>query len=55
LQILTIEELLAGKMIAMPPRIDIRTFKQAPKARRKDHKQTTLDLAHDDDPADNPF
>lgn len=38
LQILTIEELLAGKRIDMPAQQDIRSFKQAPKAkaRRRD-------------------
>jgi DNA modification methylase len=54
LQILTIEELFSGKTIAMPPRIDMRTFKKAPKAKRKGDKQATLDLTHDDE-SDNPF
>ncbi|HET6246113.1 MAG TPA: DNA methyltransferase [Tepidisphaeraceae bacterium] len=35
LQILTIEELLAGKRIDMPAQQDIRSFKQAPKAKGK--------------------
>jgi hypothetical protein len=35
LQILTIEELLAGKKIGMPAAQDIRSFKQAPKAKGK--------------------
>jgi site-specific DNA-methyltransferase (adenine-specific) len=35
LQILTIEELLAGKRIDMPTQQDIRSFKQAPKAKSK--------------------
>jgi hypothetical protein len=35
LQILTIEELLAGKKIDMPAAQDIRSFKQAPKAKGK--------------------
>lgn len=35
LQILTIEELINGAQIEMPPRVDIRTFKRAPKAKRK--------------------
>lgn len=38
LQILTIEDLLAGKRIDMPPQQDIRSFKQAPKARPKGRK-----------------
>ena len=35
LQILTIEDLLTGKRIDMPAQQDIRSFKQAPKAKRK--------------------
>ena len=35
IQILTIEELLAGKKIDFPPSRDLRTFKKAPKAKRK--------------------
>ena len=35
IQILTIEELLAGKTIDIPPSRDIRTFKKAPKAKKK--------------------
>jgi hypothetical protein len=35
LQILTIEELLAGKRIDMPAAQDIRSFKQAPRAKGK--------------------
>jgi hypothetical protein len=35
LQILTIEELLAGKRIDMPAAQDVRSFKQAPKAKGK--------------------
>jgi site-specific DNA-methyltransferase (adenine-specific) len=35
LQILTIEELLGGKKIDMPAAQDIRSFKQAPKSKRK--------------------
>ncbi len=34
LQILTIEELLGGKVVDMPPTRDMRTFKKAPKAKR---------------------
>jgi site-specific DNA-methyltransferase (adenine-specific) len=48
LQILTIEDLLGGKAIAMPPRIDMRTFKKAPQAKRKPGtRQATLDLDAD--------
>lgn len=39
IQILTIEELLGGKQINMPPRVDIRTFKKAPKAKRKSSRR----------------
>jgi hypothetical protein len=42
LQILTIEELLAGKKIDMPAAQDIRSFKQAPKAKAK--KQEDMQL-----------
>jgi len=35
LQLFTIEELLAGKKIDLPPSRDVRTFKKAPKAKRK--------------------
>ena len=35
LQILTIEELLAGKRIDFPPSHDLRTFKKAPAAKRR--------------------
>jgi hypothetical protein len=35
LQLLTIEELLDGKRIDLPAQRDVRSFKQAPKARRK--------------------
>jgi hypothetical protein len=34
LQVLTVEELLQGKKIDLPPSRDARTFKKAPKARR---------------------
>ena len=34
LQILTVQELLSGKKIDMPPSRDLRTFKKAPKAKR---------------------
>ena len=44
LQILTIEELLAGKKIDMPAQQDIRSFKQAPKAKRGKAKDETLAL-----------
>ena len=42
LQILTIEDLLAGKKIDMPPAQDIRSFKQAPKAKGKKKEQAGL-------------
>ena len=42
LQILTIEELLAGKKIDMPAQQDIRSFKQAPKAKRKKNEDAKL-------------
>lgn len=35
IQILTIEELFAGKKIDIPPSRDLRTFKKAPKAKKK--------------------
>ena len=42
LQILTIKELLAGKKIDMPAQQDIRSFKQAPKAKKKKAKEAKL-------------
>jgi len=36
IQILTIEELLAGKQLDLPPFMDNRTIKQAPKAKKLD-------------------
>ncbi len=42
LQILTIEELLAGKRIDMPAQQDIRSFKQAPKAKGTKAKEAKL-------------
>lgn len=42
LQILTIEELLAGKKIDMPAQQDIRSFKQAPKAKKKKTEDAKL-------------
>jgi hypothetical protein len=44
LQILTIEELLAGKKIDMPTQQDIRSFKQAPKAKVKGKKSEQAGL-----------
>jgi hypothetical protein len=38
IQILTVEELLAGKRIDMPAQQDVRSFKQAPKAKAKAKK-----------------
>jgi hypothetical protein len=35
LQLLTVEELLSGKSVDMPPTRDVRTFKKAPKAEKK--------------------
>ena len=41
LQIFTIAELLDGRIIDMPPRQDVRTFKKAPKVKgKKQHRQT---------------
>ena len=34
IQLLTIEELLSGKKIDLPPSRDLRTFKKAPKAKK---------------------
>ena len=34
LQILTVAELLDGKKVDMPPSLDLRTFKKAPKAKK---------------------
>jgi hypothetical protein len=42
LDILTIEELLAGKKIDMPAAQDIRSFKQAPKAKAKKKEDAAL-------------
>ncbi len=42
LQILTIEELLTGKKIDMPAQQDIRSFKQAPKAKKGKAKEAEL-------------
>ncbi len=42
LQILTIEELLSGKKIDMPAQQEIRSFKQAPKAKNKQVKDPDL-------------
>ena len=45
LQILTVAELLAGKKIDMPPSLDLRTFKKAPKAKKEaTHKDQFLML-----------
>ena len=35
LQLLTVEDLLSGKTVDMPPTRDVRTFKKAPKAKKK--------------------
>ena len=43
LQLLTVEELLAGKAVDMPPSRDLRTFKKAPKAKRE-RRDKDLDL-----------
>ncbi len=64
LQILTIEELLNGKKIDMPAAQDIRSFKQAPKAKGKKTKQHELTFGASPDkksdevelnPDDTPF
>jgi len=44
LQILTIEQLLEGKRIDMPPQADVRSFKQAPKAKAKGTDEPTMFL-----------
>ena len=41
-QILTVAELLAGRRVDLPPQADVRSFKAAPKARAKGHKQADL-------------
>jgi hypothetical protein len=51
IQILTVEELLAGKQVDMPPTQDHRTFKKAPKAKSKS-AETTLELGFGDDQDD---
>ena len=44
LQLLTVSELLGGKKIDAPPSRDVRTFKAAPKAKKKaTHRQKRLD------------
>jgi hypothetical protein len=45
LRILTIEDLLAGKNIDMPLQQDIRSFKQAPKAKVKKSETASLPFA----------
>jgi hypothetical protein len=42
IQILTVGELLDGKLIDAPPSKDIRTFKKAPKERKTEHKPRDL-------------
>lgn len=42
LQILTISELLGGKRIDMPAQVEVRSFKQAPKAKGKKQQQHAL-------------
>lgn len=42
LQILTIQELLDGKRIDLPAQTEVRSFKQAPKAKSKGHAQHAL-------------
>jgi len=42
-QVLTVQEILAGKQVDMPPTQDHRTFKKAPKAKVKS-SETTLEL-----------
>src|SRR5207244_117069 len=50
LQILTIEELLAGKKIDMPAQQDIRSFKQAPKRAGGRRQMTRICLSGTDEP-----
>lgn len=50
LQILTIEQLLKGKTIDCPPLSQVNvTFKKAPKAKGKKHKQASLLPGHEED------
>jgi len=47
-QILTVEELLDGRRVDMPPSRDLRTFKKAPKAKKgPDTKEQTLSFGDD--------
>ena len=47
-QILTVEELLDGRQVDMPPSRDLRTFKKAPKAKKcPDTKEQTLSFGDD--------
>ncbi len=50
LQILTIAELLDGKRVDMPPSLDLRTFKKAPKAKKSaTHKEQLFSFEDSDD------
>jgi hypothetical protein len=49
LQILTVEELLAGRGIDRPPAQASVTFKRAPKAKTSGAKNQPLDFASDDE------
>ena len=48
LQLLTIEALLGGRAIDMPPSRDLRTFKKAPKARAKAKRNAPLPYSEND-------
>jgi hypothetical protein len=50
-QVLTVEELLNGKQVDMPPTQDHRTFKKAPKAKTKS-TEATLELGFGEDEDD---
>lgn len=54
LQLLTVEDLLAGKGIDRPPAQTSTTFKKAPKAKNKVAPNQALDFSGDDD-VDEPF
>lgn len=47
-QILTVEDLLAGKTVDLPPTRDIRTFKTAPKAKTAKPKGSLLPFDKED-------
>ena len=50
MQILTVEELLGGRQVDMPPSRDLRTFTKAPKAKKgSDTTEQTLSFGNDED------